>query len=75
MVWYGSVWFGMVWSGLEGSKSNTISMSVSNQGGYRAARAAKNIDIYIQIVMGILENIDIDKGILKNIDIDKTLYR
>ena len=39
MVWYGLVWFGMVGSGLEGSKSNTISY----QGEYRAARAAKNV--------------------------------
>ena len=33
---------GLFWFGLEGSKSNTISKKVSDKGGYRAARAAKN---------------------------------
>ena len=41
IIWYGLVWFGMVWSGLEGSKSTTISQSVSDEGGHRADRAAK----------------------------------
>ena len=31
----------------------------------------KNIDIYDNIDMAILENINIDKGILENIDTDK----
>ena len=31
----------MVWFGLEGSKSTTVGKKVSNQGGHRAARAAK----------------------------------
>ena len=44
MVWYGLVWFGMVWSGLEGSKSTTISQSLSDEGGHRAARAAKKLN-------------------------------
>ena len=46
MVWYGLVWFSMVWSGLEGSKSTTISQSLSDEGGHRAARAAKRINMY-----------------------------
>ena len=33
---------GLFWFGLKGSKSNTISKKVSDKGGYRAARAAKN---------------------------------
>ena len=61
---------------------------IIDKGGYRAARAAKNIDIYLDIDMAspenidvdkdILENIfidiDLDKGILQNIDCDKILY-
>ena len=46
MVWYGLVWFSMVWSGLEGSKSTTISQSLSDEGGNRAARAAKKTDFF-----------------------------
>ena len=33
----------MVWFVLEGSKSRTVTESVSYKGGYRAARAAKNL--------------------------------
>ena len=43
-VWEGKVGqVGLDWFGLEGSKSNTISKKVCDEGGHRAARAAKNI--------------------------------
>ena len=74
----------MVWFG---RNSEAEFKTMNDKGGHRAARAAKNIDIYLDIDMAspenidididkdILENIDIDKGILQNIDIDKISYR
>ena len=37
MVWYGLVWFGLVW------KAQNPQPSVSQEGGHRAARAAKRL--------------------------------
>ena len=47
-----------------------MSSIVYQQGGHRAARAAKNIDIDMVIFENIDIDIDIDKAILENIDIE-----
>ena len=64
----------MVWFGLEGSKSSTVSESVSHQGMYRAARAAKKVlELHICTMPNSRTHNMIQKEEEVEIFLDKTL--